>query len=179
MLLFLRRSFSVKLSASSDFLCAIVHSSQTMSLHCINNFPIALDREILHVGVSIVFKLSGNLSAECAVRPPSRRVAAIPDDANAKAMSHLDRIVAKINEMTNVFPVPPGASRKNRPPVLLSTACINVLYTCFCCSFSNGTLFLTNSCNVSTLYCSSRFNSWLNASCIDRFGAIIPTSIIP
>ncbi|GBO98889.1 hypothetical protein EVAR_21819_1 [Eumeta japonica] len=73
-----------------------------MSLHCINNFPIALDREILHVGVSIVFKLSGNLSAECAVRPPSRRVAAIPDDANAKAMSHLDRIVAKINEMTNV-----------------------------------------------------------------------------
>ncbi|GBP58282.1 hypothetical protein EVAR_11560_1 [Eumeta japonica] len=29
-------------------------------------------------------------------------VAAIPDDANAKAMSHLDRIVAKINEM-NVF----------------------------------------------------------------------------
>ncbi|GBP54717.1 ATP-binding cassette sub-family A member 3 [Eumeta japonica] len=116
MLLFRRRSFSVKLSASSDFLCAIVHSSQTMSLHCINNFPIALDREILHVGVSIVFKLSGNLSAECAVRPPSRRVAAIPDDANAKAMSHLDRIVAKINEMTNVFPVPPGASRKNRPP---------------------------------------------------------------
>ncbi|KAL4154312.1 hypothetical protein QTP88_000195 [Uroleucon formosanum] len=89
-------------------------------------------REILHVGVSIVFKLSGNLSAECAVRPPSRRVAAIPDDANAKAMSHLDRIVAKINEMTNVFPVPPGASRKNRPPVLLSTACINVSYTlCF------------------------------------------------
>ncbi|GBP06016.1 hypothetical protein EVAR_82019_1 [Eumeta japonica] len=72
-----------------------------MSLHC-NNFPIALD-QILHVGVSIVFKLSGNLSAECAVRPPSRRVAAIPDDANAKAMSHLDRIVAKINEMTNVF----------------------------------------------------------------------------
>lgn len=97
MLLFRRRSFSVKLSASSDFLCAIVHSSQTMSLHCINNFPIALDREILHVGVSIVFKLSGNLTAECAVRPPSRRVAAIPDDANAKAMSHLDRIVAKIN----------------------------------------------------------------------------------
>lgn len=92
MLLFRRRSFSVKLSASSDFLCAssvflcaIVHSSQTMSLHCINNFPIALDREILHVGVSIVFKLSGNLSAECAVRPPSRRVAAIPDDANVKA----------------------------------------------------------------------------------------------
>lgn len=80
----------------------LVHSSQTMSLHCINNFPIALDREILHVGVSIVFKLSGNLSAECAVRPPSRRVAAIPDDANAKAMSHLDRIVAKINKITNV-----------------------------------------------------------------------------
>lgn len=123
MLLFRRRSFSVMLSASSDFLCAIVHSSQRMSLHCINNFPIALDREILHVGVSIVFNLSGNLSAECAVRPPSRRVAAIPDDANAKAMSHLDRIVAKINEMTNVFPVPPGASRIDNqyycPPLAL------------------------------------------------------------
>ncbi|GBP42665.1 hypothetical protein EVAR_87216_1 [Eumeta japonica] len=62
MLLFRRRSFSVKLSAS-----------------------------------------------KCAVRPPSRRVAAIPDDANAKAMSHLDRIVAKI-KMTNVFPVPPATA---------------------------------------------------------------------
>jgi len=90
MLLLRRGSFSVKLSASSDFLCAIVHSSQIKSLHYINNFPIELDREILHVGVSILFKLSGNLSAECEVRPPSRRVAAIPNDANAKAMSHLD-----------------------------------------------------------------------------------------
>jgi len=84
-----------------DFLCAIVHSSQIKSLHYINNFPIELDREILHVGVSILFKLSGNLSAECEVRLPSRRGAAVPNDANAKAMSHLDRIVAKINDMTN------------------------------------------------------------------------------
>ncbi|GBP95851.1 hypothetical protein EVAR_64313_1 [Eumeta japonica] len=100
---------------------------------------VVISPKILQCEVKCFNLLSGNLRRMC-VRPPSRRVAAIPDDANAKAMSHLDRIVAKINEMTNVFPVPPGASRKNRPPVLLSTACINVSI-CFAVHSGNGNIF--------------------------------------
>lgn len=62
---------------------------------------------------------NGNFKAECAVRPPSNNVAAIPEEASANAIFRSDRIVAKNNEMRNVFPVPPGESKKYNPPVLL------------------------------------------------------------
>ena len=44
------------------------------------------DLEMLHVGVSIIWMFNGNFNAECAVLPPGSNVAAIPDDAIAKAM---------------------------------------------------------------------------------------------
>lgn len=72
---------------------------------------------ILHVGVSVVCKFNGNFSAECAVRPPSKSVAAIPDDAIASAILFRDRMVAKMIEMRKVLPVPPGASMKYNPPL--------------------------------------------------------------
>ncbi|GBP76223.1 hypothetical protein EVAR_61893_1 [Eumeta japonica] len=52
----------------------------------------------------------------------------MPEEATATAMSDLARIVAKINDMRNVLPVPPGASRKNKP-FPSSTAFINVPWT--------------------------------------------------
>ncbi|UYV66834.1 hypothetical protein LAZ67_4003034 [Cordylochernes scorpioides] len=42
---------------------------------------------ILHVGVSITCIFNGNFNAECAVRPPSKRIAAITDDAIATVTS--------------------------------------------------------------------------------------------
>ena len=60
------------------------------------------------------------------ILPPGSNVAAIPDDAIANAISFFDRIDARISYITNVLPVPPGASKKKISPTLLSTQCINV-----------------------------------------------------
>ena len=75
---------------------------------------------ILQVGFSWLFRLRGNLKAECAVLPPSSRVAAIPLEAVAKATCCHHLTLAKIRFMINVLPVPPGASRKKRPPAFVS-----------------------------------------------------------
>lgn len=99
-------------SASSDLLWVIVHSSQTINLHTCGILAIALFLAMLQIGVSLICMFNGNFKAECAVRPPSTRVAAIPDEANARATPFRDLILAKSNEIQNVFPVPPGASRK-------------------------------------------------------------------
>lgn len=48
---------------------------------------------------------NGSLNVECAVRPPSNKVAAIPDDATANAIFCCDRILARINDIKNVLPV--------------------------------------------------------------------------
>lgn len=56
--------------------------------------------------------LSVALNAECEVQPPSNNVAAISEDATANAIWDFDQIVARINEIENVLPVPLGASRK-------------------------------------------------------------------
>ena len=53
-------------------------------------------------------------------------VAAVPEEATATAISDLARTVAKINDMRNVFPVPRGASRKNKKPFPSSIALINI-----------------------------------------------------
>ena len=46
------------------FLCAIVHSSQIISLHGCNTLPNPDELEILHVGVSVESKFRGNFKAE-------------------------------------------------------------------------------------------------------------------
>lgn len=48
----------------------------------------------------------------------------MPDDATANAMPLFDRISARISEITNVLPVPPGASQKKNPPCPAETASI-------------------------------------------------------
>src|SRR6185437_5639574 len=67
-------------------------------------------REIAQVEFSSGF--IGILSRECAVRPPSRSKAAIPEDATAKAISPCFRTHARITEYKKVFPEPPGPSTK-------------------------------------------------------------------
>lgn len=67
---------------------------------------------MLQVGVSLLCIFNGNFSAEWAVLPPSSKVAAIPDEASASAILFCERIVANINEIKKVFPVPPGVPKK-------------------------------------------------------------------
>ena len=78
---------------------------------------------MLQVGRSVLCKFSSSLKVECAVFPPDRSVAAIPDEATAIAMSPCSRIFARSKLRRNVFPVPPGASRKTMLPVSSRASC--------------------------------------------------------
>ena len=61
---FPHKSCNDRSRASSNFSCAIVHSSQIISLHCCNSLPIPNDSEMLFVGVSVDCIFRGNLKAE-------------------------------------------------------------------------------------------------------------------
>ena len=58
------------------------------------------------------FRSKGRPKRLCAVRPPRSKVAAIPDEAPGIAIPPLERTFANSALYTNVFPVPPGPSRK-------------------------------------------------------------------
>ncbi|GFX54985.1 transposon Tf2-6 polyprotein [Trichonephila clavipes] len=67
---------------------------------------------MLHVG-AVFCKFNGSFNAECVVQPPSKRVAAIPDDAIASAILFCDRMkLLKLVKEESLPPVPPGASMK-------------------------------------------------------------------
>ena len=89
----------------------MVHSSQTINLHTSKIFAIALFLAMLQAGDSWICMFSGNFKAERAVRPPTNKVAAITVEAKARATSFRHLILANNNEIRNVFPVPPVASR--------------------------------------------------------------------
>ena len=114
------------------FLCSIVHSFHIMSLRDWSTLPISDFLMILYVGLSVICMFNGNFSAQCAVRPPSRRVAAIPDDAITSAASFRNRMVAKISKMRKVLPVPFGASRNYNQPILLVIVYIILSYVMHC-----------------------------------------------
>ena len=61
---FPRKYYNDRSRSSSDCLCAIVHSSQTLSLHCCNTLLIPDDLEIFYVGVSVDCIFSSNFKAE-------------------------------------------------------------------------------------------------------------------
>ena len=61
---------------------------------------------------SSVHILSGHLNVEWAVRPPSKSVAAMPDEATAGAFFLSNLTFANSKFIRNVLPVPPGASKK-------------------------------------------------------------------
>ncbi|GFR03068.1 hypothetical protein TNCT_549021 [Trichonephila clavata] len=68
----------------------------------------------------------------------SKRVAAIPEDAIASAILFCDLIVARIIEIRKVLPVPPGASKKYKPQLLLDIAFIIVPYAVRCSNTNFG-----------------------------------------
>ncbi|GBP76647.1 Transposon Tf2-6 polyprotein [Eumeta japonica] len=87
---------------------------------------------MLHVGASVFCKFNGSYNAECAVRPPPKRVPAIPDDAMASVILFCDHMVAKMCERRKVFPVPPGASMKNSPPLCCESFRLSILWQITC-----------------------------------------------
>ena len=115
-----RRSWSVRSKASNACLCAMVHSSQTISSHSCKTLASPVPLLMLQSGASQCVKFRGSFSVECAVRPPWSSVAAIPEEATAIAILDRCRIFARSKLMTNVLPVPPGASRNSNPPAFLS-----------------------------------------------------------
>ncbi len=92
-----------------------MHSSQTISFASVNIFALADPLLTLHTRFSDLVISNGSLNAECAVRPLDRRVAAIPEEAAAIAIDPSSLTLDNTKFSRNVFPVPPGASRKTQP----------------------------------------------------------------
>ena len=64
---------------------------------------------MLNIASGFVWIFKSDLSAECAVCPPSR---VMPDDAIANAIWFWGRMHESISEIRNVLPVPHGGSEK-------------------------------------------------------------------
>jgi len=67
----------------------------------------------------------------CAVLPSFKRVAAILEGATAIVISPDCLTFTNIKLAMNVFPMPPGASKKNNLPLLFSTLSIIVPNACY------------------------------------------------
>ena len=110
----------------------MVASSQTINEQSRINFPILLCSETLQtLLLSSVPIFSGSLNIECAVRTPSKSVEAMPGDAITNAIFPVDLTFFKSRLIKNVFPVPPGAAKKNSFPSLLSIVDSNAVNTFF------------------------------------------------
>ena len=66
--------------------------------------------------LSSIRALIGIFHLELAVLSPRNRIAAIPEDSVATPILRSFLTAASNKLQTNVFPVPPGASIKYRPP---------------------------------------------------------------
>ena len=76
---------------------------------------VVLDHFSIHqIGLSSLVKGCGNLNAECTVLPPGSNIAAIPNEVTAITMLSTVLTWKRINLVTNIFLVPPGASRNIR-----------------------------------------------------------------
>ena len=148
--LFPQISLRVLSKVSKAALLDMVHSSQTMSLHWLRTSARAAPLEMLQVGASARDRLMGSLKTECAVLPPKRRVAAIPEEATASTMRLFCRTAAR-RLITKEFPVPPGASRKKRHPRFVSTMSIILLYAAFWSSTNLDSFSAINSASSLTL----------------------------
>ena len=111
-----RMSRSVRSIASKAQRWVIGASSMMIALQSKMILASTVPFLMLHIGSSCLCASRGILNLECRVRPPDSSVAAIPLEAVARAISFFERIVANTVLIKNVFPVSPGASRKNTPP---------------------------------------------------------------
>lgn len=96
-----------------------------------NSFPKGPFLRIEHTDCCSKDTVKGSLNVEWAVFPLCKRVAAIPDEATANAVFPDCRTLANIKLERKVFPVPPGASKKNMFPLLFSTLSIIESYAIF------------------------------------------------
>ena len=103
---------------------------------------------MLQVGALAKNRLS-SLKTVCAVLPPERRVAAIPEKMTASVMRLFCRTASRRRLMTNVVAVSPGKSRKKRHPRFVSTLSIILLYAAFWSSTRLGSFSATNSATSS------------------------------
>ncbi|GFW09999.1 hypothetical protein TNCV_4207641 [Trichonephila clavipes] len=94
----------------------MVASFQTISLQVLRTCPCPVPLEILQVALSDLAKSSGNLKAECAVRPPASGTA-MTEKATPTAMSFSFLTTANSKLSIKVLPVPPDASKKTMPPL--------------------------------------------------------------
>ena len=115
------KSFRVRSNVSYASLFVIGASSTTIVLPSWITLQSAVPFLMLHMGMFIACKSSGTLNVLCKVRPPVNSVAAMPLDAVANAILPSDQSFARIRLIKKVLPVPPGASKNNMPPSLLST----------------------------------------------------------
>jgi hypothetical protein len=84
-------SCKVRSRASKASLFVMVASSQKMTEHSFRRQALEEPRLMLHIGKSVVERLSGMLNVECAVLPFESSWAAIPLLATASATNPLDR----------------------------------------------------------------------------------------
>jgi len=82
---------------SNTLLCDMVHSSQTINLQSLSTSDILHCFEIEQWGVLKITKSKGSLNAEWAVRPPLNRVAAISEEATARAIFLDFELLTSIN----------------------------------------------------------------------------------
>lgn len=94
-------------------LCAIGASSHMMSLECLINLARISCTEMVDV-LECGSMCSGNLNVECAVVPPVRSWAAMPEVATGRTTFPCPCTASIKAFKVNVLPQPPGASRKNR-----------------------------------------------------------------
>jgi hypothetical protein len=59
---------------------------QTIIILLFRTFAWSLCFDMQHIGISTRVRSSSNLKVACAVRPPLRSIAAMPEEATAKAM---------------------------------------------------------------------------------------------
>ncbi|GFU28200.1 hypothetical protein TNCV_3762561 [Trichonephila clavipes] len=98
---------------------------------------------MLHVGASVFCKFNSSFHAECVVRPLSKRVAAIPDDAIASAILFCDRMVAKISEKKKSLACTTGRIYEKQSTALFCD-CIILSYAMLCSRINCGRFVLMN-----------------------------------
>ena len=134
-ILFLRRSFKVRSTASKQCRCWAETSSQMIKAVQRRSSARVLWAEMAHT-------LSGWMSIgirnlEWEVCPLWSKIEAMPDEATARAIREFPRIQFSNRFSTNVFPVPPGPSIKNSPPRSDAMADWIVSRINFCSTFAD------------------------------------------
>lgn len=73
----------------------LVHSSEIIWELLYNTAAIPFFFLMFHIAFALLWMSNGSLNAECVVRPPSNKVAAMPDDAIANAIFCCDFAIRK------------------------------------------------------------------------------------